>query len=107
MTSWRLVIVGGPYDGTVADSRQDPADVLIVWTCASPFCGGVHATFDPNDRTINVRTVESYRRQSIDFDAHFAVYEHGETVGPEVTEFESATAGLGSVEGDPYDPRAW
>lgn len=104
---WTLRFVGGPYDGVTADSREDPAEVLIVWRCASdPRCIG-HVTHDPNFEFIELRTAESYRRVSRDDESRVAVYEHGEMTGPEVSEFETVTTGIGSVESDPYDPRAW
>lgn len=76
VNEWRLKLQGGAYDGWVGTLRVDPPDVIVVWVCGSD-CDG-HATVDPHDPSIVLRTAESYRRVEVDLDERLAVYAVGE-----------------------------
>lgn len=84
---WHYEFRGGAYDGYGFDAVDDPQPVLIVWRCNSR-CEG-HATFEPHNPGIVLRTAESYRRTEVDDDSRSAIYEVGESSpGPWVDERE-------------------
>jgi hypothetical protein len=73
---WDIELQGGAYGGTEFEYDGELQPVLIVWACDAE-CGG-HATFNPENPNIVLKTAESYRRGDVDLDERRAIYVVGE-----------------------------
>lgn len=85
---WRIVLRGGAYGGWGGKLPVgEPPEVLVAWRC-TPRCPG-HATFDPHEPAIKLRTAESYRRTEMDPETQIAIYDVGDGApGPSAEERE-------------------
>lgn len=80
MQQWDVTLRGGAYDGYqgIAVRTSPPTEIVVAWSCGpGTGCRG-HATFDPHDEGIVLRTAESYRRVELDAEKLTAVYEVGD-----------------------------
>lgn len=91
---WEIRVRKGAYDGWMAETDIDPAEVLILWRCAT-LCDG-HGTFSPENPEIVMKTAEPYRRVALDAEQRVAVYEPADSpTGPSVQEDERELIGVG------------
>jgi hypothetical protein len=91
---WQIKLRGGAYNGFSGHTLDDPQPVVIAWACC-PTCEG-HATWDPSEPAIVLRTAETYTLAELDTEKRVAVYEVGESSpGPGVEERELVGAGDG------------